>query len=157
MYLQLVSQELKLPYDGEWLYVMATHADPSRSKIGVTRGNPLLRHSQLRCGDPYLEFYAAFLIPYWFDPVSSVEAGIHSELSRYRIRFSGTDKYSEWFRMQPADVVNHLVEHFDEVAEKKWSMRVLSHAQRPGEQAEIVMYHGRDIAKCFDTPPVVDD
>jgi hypothetical protein len=150
-------QELNLPYAGDWLYVMATRADPSRSKIGITTGNPLFRLSQLRCGDPYLVFYAAFLIPHWFETVSRVEADVHSELSQQRIKFFDTDTYSEWFRVQPADVVNHLVEHFEEVAELKWCARRLLGLQKPGEQERIWMCYGHDIAECWKTPVLDDD
>jgi hypothetical protein len=114
--------------------------------------------SQLRCGDPYLEFYAAYLVPEWFSPIYKLEADVHSELAGHRIKFVGTENYSEWFSIQPAEALQHLGTYFeDEETQKRWSIHVLNRRKKPGEIELIKAYWGKDIENYFVIPMLSDD
>lgn len=82
---------------GSWVYVLGTSSDRERAKIGITKNNPMLRFSILRCADPGLYVSAAFFIPNGF-PLSArkIETGIHKSLAPSRVKFHNEGN-SEWF------------------------------------------------------------
>lgn len=136
---------------------MATENDPSRSKIGVTKGNPFDRFSQLRCGDPYLVIYAAFRVPEWFGDIFEVETTVHKSFHHCRIKFSHTNLNSEWFQIEPASVINELCEHFEEVGEIRWSMHCLS-GRRASDESQHVLLFGNKLLDYMGQVPVdIDD
>ena len=125
---------------------MCTASDPFRSKIGMTTGNPLVRFSQLRCGDPYLALYAAFLVPKWFGNIREVEANIHDMFSQHRLPFSYANSYSEWFNLRPASVIDALCDYFDEIGEVKWAMRRLSRLTESTDKEHIMLVGNDQVA-----------
>jgi hypothetical protein len=83
---------------GGWIYILLSSADYTRSKIGKTIQNPLIRFRQLRTGDPCLGLLVAYYIPEHLGPVSIFESSIHNELKDYRIK-NHEESNSEWFRI----------------------------------------------------------
>lgn len=129
---------------------MCTTSDPFRSKIGMTTGSPLRRLKQLRCGDPYLALYAAFLIPKWYGDIFEVEANIHYNFSGHRITFSHTNEVSEWFSLAPASVINHLCIYFERTGEIQWALNCLDRSRSPMDQQCIMLVGNNQLA--YDLP-----
>lgn len=84
---------------GGWIYVMLTSEDYTRSKIGRTSGNPLVRFRTLRTSEPFLGLVVAYYIPNYFGPASAFEASIHAEFEDQRI-YGHDEAKSEWFRIE---------------------------------------------------------
>ena len=103
----------------KWVYIFITpdikregSEDYYLSKIGITSGNPFKRFVDLRAGNPYLFFHAAYCIPNDAEFThAQIENFVHKLLDDKRVMFedlgmqgNDTDECvtgSEWFEIQP--------------------------------------------------------
>lgn len=130
---------------GGWIYILGTHRDLARVKIGMSANNPILRLATLRCGDPFLEMIGAFFIPASLGELGWVEREVHRRVTGRRIRFQahlrsvdrvpahlqediGLNGLSEWFWI-------HMGEAESEVR------NALQSCLRVGHVATAVEYH----------------
>lgn len=105
--------------NGSWVYVLGTSSDRERAKIGITKNNPILRFSFLRCADPGLYICAAFFIPNGFElSAREIEKAVHHKLRSARIKFHN-DGNSEWFWHRAELAKTVCGGYIDEFAQEK--------------------------------------
>lgn len=131
---------------GGWIYVLLTSQDYTRSKIGRTSGNPLVRFRKLRTSDPFLGLVVAYYIPNSFGSASSFEASIHAEFQDQRI-YNHDEGKTEWFSIdysQAETLIDGMLED--------WCNQKVQYFSGHHPDKLCKLYES-DIQACFEPDP----
>lgn len=148
---------LQPPTPGSWVYLMTSSTGHGRTKIGMTKRNPILRFATLRCGDPFLCLHAAFYLPSSCSlQAFELERRLHTFYSHCRIEFLDGG-LSEWFQVN-CDYAERQCQDFIEnqfVDEPRHIRSFTSDAYFEG--VHILKAYESDLTSFFGPPPVVDE
>jgi hypothetical protein len=147
----------QLPIPGSWLYLITTSTCPTRTKIGMTRHNPMARFAKLRCGDPFLCLHVAFYIP-GNCPLHAIdfEKKLHALYAPLRIEFHNGG-LSEWFQRDfqylEMECEQFIENQFDD---QSWLVsRFTNEAFYEGDY--ILKAFEDDLISYFGPPPILDE
>ena len=136
---------------------MTTSTDLGRTKIGMTKNDPMKRFATLRCGDPFLCLQVAFYLPLRC-PLQAVdlEKMLHTFYSRCRIAFHNGG-FSEWFGINSSYAESQCQE-FIENQFVDQGLHVYSFdSYAYCEGSRILKAYESDLISFFGSPPVIDE